>query len=218
MQGLPPTSSDLGGLGASMPLNLDFELRLEERVNEQVTVSVALAPSTDPVVIEGVALQWKTADGEPISARLLLPIAGRVAQPMVSSVVIHAFRAIEAGCRVVATAWAGPDQIESSIPTDPFTELEVHVRARKVVNPDDGDLDPVCLSDNERARLVQCYPWLAEPRISKVAGELGIVDSTPTVDAVVNEVVEDFDLDEEAAAWLKDLLSEDDDSTTAATD
>ncbi len=194
-----------------MSLNLDFELRLEERANEQVVVSVALAPLGEPVSVEGVALQWKTAEGEPISARLLLPIAGTVPQPMVSSVVLHAFRPIEPGCRVVATAWAGTSQLESSIPTDPFTELEVHVRARKVVNPGDTNLELQVLSDTERATLARSYPWVEEPRISRSAGELGVVDSTPTTDQVVDEVAEEFELDEESAAWLKDLLAEDDD-------
>jgi len=197
-----------------MALNLDFELRLEERANEQVGVSVALAPSSEPIAIEGVALQWKTAGGDPISARLLLPIAGMVSQPMVSSVVLHAFRPIEPGCRVVATAWAGTEQIESSIPTDPFTELEVHVRGRELVNPDEGEREPMPLSDTERARLVARYPWVSEPRISRVAGELGVVDSTPSTNDVVDEVAEEFELDDESAAWLKELLAEDDAPTT----
>lgn len=199
-----------------MALNLDFELSLEERSNEQVVVSVALAPITEPVVVEGVALQWKTGSGEPISARLLLPIAGTVSQPMVSSVVLHAFRPIEPGCRVVATAWSGTAQLESSIPTDPFTELEVHVRARKLVGAGLGDADLEPLPHVERQRLAVRFPWIDEPRIPKVAGELGVVDSTPSTDELVNEVAEDFELDEESAAWLKELLDEDDDSSASA--
>ncbi|MEN0066069.1 MAG: hypothetical protein AAGA48_28260 [Myxococcota bacterium] len=201
-----------------MPLNLEFELRLEERANEQVVVSVALAPNDEPVEIEGVALQWSTAEGEPISARLLLPIAGTVAQPMVSSVVLNAFRAIEPGCRVVATAWAGTTQIESSIPTDPFTELEVHVRGRKLVNPEEGEREPKPLDSEERQRLMARYPWLAEPRLPKVAGELGVVDSSSSTDDVVDEVAENYELDEESAAWLKELLSEDDEPLSPSGD
>lgn len=194
-----------------MALDLDFELRLEERANEQVVVSVALAPREHPVVIEGVALQWATAEGEPISARLLLPIAGTVSQPMVSSVVLHAFRAIEPGCRVRATAWFGTTQVESSIPTDPFTELEEHVRARKRVSPDEGEREPRRLEPVERARLSARYPWVDEPRINKAVGELAVVESTPSTDAVVDEVAEEFELDEESATWLRELLAEEDD-------
>jgi len=193
-----------------MPLNLEFQLRLEERGSKRVVVSVVLAPMSEPVLIEGVALQWKTIDGEPVSAQLVLPIAGTVAQPMVSSVVINAFRPIEPGCRVVATAWAGTSQVESSIPTDPFTQLEVHARGHKVVNPDEGEREPSVLADVERSRLAEVYPWVNEPRVPKIAGELGVVDSTPSDDALVVEMVEDYDLDDDAAAWLKDLLQDDD--------
>jgi len=198
-----------------MSLDLDFQLRLEERGSDRVVVSVALAPRNQPVVVEGVALQWKTTTGEPISAQLVLPIAGTVSQSMVSSVVLHAFRPIEPGCRVVATAWATNAQVESSIPTDPFTELEGHARARRTVNPDEGEREPRRLSDAERTRLAVRYPWVNEPRISKIAGELGVVDSSPSTDAMVDEVADDFELDEESAAWLKELLAEDDGPVSA---
>lgn len=195
-------------------LNLDFELRLDERANDQVVVSVALAPRNEPVMIDGVALQWSTADGEPVSARMLLPIAGTVAQPMVSTVVLTAFRAIEPGCRVVATAWFGTSQRESSIPTDPFTELEVHVRGQKLIDTNEGDREPQRLSEAERVRFARTFPWVNDPRLPRVAGKLAVVDSTPTTSEVVDEVAEDFELDEESAAWLKELLSEDEDAAS----
>jgi hypothetical protein len=193
-----------------MSLALALELRVEERREDRVVVSVLLAPATGPARLDGVALQLHTRTGEPLGAQVLLPIAGALHQPMVSTVELRAGVPIPLGCRVVGTAWHGQDQREAMIPTDPFTELEVHMRARRRILPSEDSEVLERLLDEDRVRIARDFPWVDEPRIPREpAAELTVVDhQDPEDESYIDDIVDDLGLDGESSAWLKDLLQE----------
>lgn len=186
-----------------MALPLKFELRLEDRGGERVLVSALLAPDGASVRLDGVALQIHTRTGEPLGVRLLLPISGELRQPMLSTVELRCDE-VPLGAKVVGTAWLGGEQREAVIPTDPFTELEVHMRGRRRIvafaETDEIDL----LERHERDRMARDFPWIDEPRIPRAVAELEVVEGADEVDQIVDEL----GLDEESAEWLQELLRE----------
>lgn len=194
-----------------MALVLRFELRLEERCSDRVVVSVLLAPASAAPRIDGVALQLFTRTGDPLGVRMLLPISGELHQAMLSTVELKVQGGIPTGTRVVCTAWCGTEQREASIPTDPFTELEVHMRARRRLGPLAGcdALEP--LTSHERALIAKDFPWVEEPRVPVAAAELSVVESEDSTDSV-DHLVDDLGLDRDDADWLKDLLKDQDEA------
>jgi hypothetical protein len=193
-----------------MPLPLSFELRLEERCANRVVVSVLLAPDGGPAVrIEGIALHLQSRTGEPLGVQMVLPIAGDLRHPMLSTVELKLDGDIPQGSRVVGTAWQGVEQREASVPTDPFTELEAHMWARRRISlPGEGlDLEPVL--PEERELLATDFPWINAPLLPPDTPLLTVVDSEDPADSTIDEVVDELGIDAESASWLKDLLKED---------
>lgn len=190
-----------------MSLELAFELRLEERGKDRVVVSVLLAPQTAALRIDGVALQLFTRVGEAIGSRMLLPISGELAHPMLSTVELKAMD-IPAGSRVMGTAWCGTEQTDASLPTDPFTELEMHMRARRRITSDDEDIDIERVEAAERRKIARDFPWIDEPRLPTATAELTVVENE-SADELLDDLVDNLGLDEESSEWLKELLEED---------
>lgn len=185
-------------------LPLKFELRLEDRGGERVLVSALLAPEGPSVRLDGVALQLHTRTGEPLGVRLLLPISGELHQPMLSTVELRC-DAVPTGARVVGIAWLGGEQREATVPTDPFTELEVHMRGRRRIAAfavaDDIDL----LERAERDRIARDFPWVDEPRIPRAIAEIEVVEEESDD---VDRMIDELGLDDESAEWLGELLRE----------
>lgn len=194
-----------------MPLALSFDLRLEERSARRVVVSVLLAPEGDARVrIEGVSLQLQSRTGEPLGVQMVLPIAGELGHPMMSTVELRLDEDIPQSSRVVGTAWHGAEQREASLPTDPFTELEVHMRARRRIASGFDEVDLELVLPEERQRIARDFPWVVEPLLPPETPQLTVVDGDEaTVDEALEEVVDDLGLDAESAVWLKELLQED---------
>lgn len=188
-----------------MPLSLDFSLRLEDRGADRVLVSALLVPTQGSVRLDGVALQVLDKAGDALGVRMLLPIAGELHHPMLSTVELKCTD-LPAGARVVGTAWQGADAQEAVLPCERFTELEQHVRARRRIAGFAVETDLDVLEGPDRRRLAAVYPWVDEPRVPRIAGELEVVDEE--VDDEVDRVVDGLGLDEESAEWLKDLLSD----------
>lgn len=188
-----------------MSLNLDFSLRLEDRGAARVLVSALLVPRQGIARLDGVALQVLDKAGDPLGVRMLLPIAGELHHPMLSTVELRCSD-LPAGARVVGTAWCGAESQEAALPTEPFTELREHVRFHRRITglADAADLD--VLDGAPRRRLAALYPWVDEPRVPRFAAELDAVDSED--DAGIDELVDGLGLDAESADFLKDLLSE----------
>jgi hypothetical protein len=194
-----------------MSLSLAFQLRVEERGDKRVVVSVLLAPDGEAQArIEGVALQLYSRTGEALGAQMLLPIAGALTQPMLSTIELKAPEPIPLGSKVVGTAWHGAEQREASIPTDPFTEFEVHMCARRRILPSAGSAEDLeRLVPEERARIARDYPWIDEPRVPRIAAaELAVVDSEEADGGEIDDLVDHLGLDEESSDWLRELLQE----------
>jgi hypothetical protein len=198
-------------------LSLDFELRLEERCEDRVVVSVLLAPRGDRAVhLEGVTLHLERRDGERIGAERVLPIAGDLLHPMLSTIELRADGGdLPNGARIVGIAWDGAEQNEAQLPADPYTELEAHLRARRRICPpvDDPPAELERVSHKERACLALLHPWINEPRLPPVAGTLAVVehdetDETNGSDHGIDDIVDDLGLDADSTEWLKDLLRE----------
>ncbi len=200
-----------------MGLPLTFELRLEERRTDRVFVSVLVAPDGgEAALIDGVALQLLTSAGDALSTRMVLPIAGAVYQPMLSTVELRTREGGEVplGCRVQGIAWAGADQLEATLPTDPYTELEVHARGRQVVvGEPDGARVLERLLPEERVRIARDFPWVDEPRVPpEPIAELEVVDNADPhggCDPEFDRMCGDLGLDDANADFLKELLGDD---------
>ncbi|MEQ1569225.1 MAG: hypothetical protein ABMA64_26550 [Myxococcota bacterium] len=193
-----------------MALALSFELQIEERDPTRVVVLVMLAPvdgDEGPARLDGVALQLVERTGAALGVQMVLPIAGELRHAMWSTVELRCDRVIPQGARVVGTAWSGGEQREATIPTDPFTELEVHMRARRRISAE-ADVSELCRVDPEdRAVLSRDFPWIDEPRIPAASAELGVLEEEPEEERI-DAFVDNLGLDDESAEWLKDLLEE----------
>lgn len=192
-------------------MDLDFDLQLTDRQPDRVLVSVLLRPAdTAPVDIHGVEVMLVCPEGEPLSHRMLLPIAGTISQTIVSAVELRGQGPLPPGARIAASAWGDHGQWEATIPADPGTQMEAHCRGTYLVRPDpDLDFDErfVQLSCAQRTRLAQAFSWL-EPCSPP---ELRVVDDTTEAELESEELrayCSDLGLDDEATDWLEDLLNE----------
>jgi hypothetical protein len=216
---------------------MQFDLSLENRTEDlsaddgaRVFVNVLLAPAAavwadaasgsdasnrpgvtpEPITVDGVAVMLVGPQGECLSHRLLLPIAGTLHQPMVSTVELRAIDVLPKGSRVVGLAWHGSNQWEASCPADPGTHIEAHVRGRRALQPRPRPpaQAPVfeALTASERYSLAASFPWLTpcERPPPKVV--------EPELETATNEEIrsfcEDLGLDEEDTDWLEALLDE----------
>lgn len=199
MRSLAPRSDELP---------LKFELSLEERLTDRVIVSVALAPGDGAQCLGGVAVELFSRDRDSLSPRVLLPISGRLADPIVIRVELRAVRDIPPGCRVVGTVWWEDDQLVASCPADPCCSLDVHLRGRRCVSPM-IERELTRLTPAERGRLAALFPWIDEPRPKRATAEL---DEPLDATDVVDDISEELGLDDENARWLRELLAEDDET------
>ena len=188
-------------------MDLDFDLQLTDRQPDRVLVSVLLRPAGAPVTVDGVAVMLVCPDGEPLSHRMLLPIAGTLTHPMASTVELRGHEDLPAGTRIVGYAWGADRQWEARIPADPGTQMAAHCCGRVTLRPYDDRVFAdhfLPLSDDEREALAVAYPWLA-PRHD----ELTVVDDdTVDDDPCFRSYCEGLGLDDDDTDWLQDLLNE----------
>lgn len=193
-----------------MAVGIDLELRLEGREQDRVFVSVVLSPSgEDAGALDGVSVQLYSRTKRALSARLLLPIAGKLIQPMVSTVELRALEPIPAGSFVQGTAWKGSEQRDATCPTDPGTAFADHMRGRRRLVPEESDLALAVLVPEERAVFSELYPWVDEPMIPVVPlAELSVVDQEEDDEDDLDALCAELGLDDEAAGWVKELMEE----------
>lgn len=206
-----------------MPLRLRFDLRLETRQPDCVVVSVVLEPIRGELHegeehypnLEGVSLQILGPRGGTVSARTVLPIAGELSHAMVSTLQLRPLDdTIPQRSRVVGVAWGPEGQLEATIPTDLYTQLQAHVKAlhRVPLGVDDEDDDEralALLEPEERDRVAVHYPWVEEPRVPSSVAQLTVVDHEPSEQEAFDSMLADLGIDDESAEWLKGLMDED---------
>ena len=200
---------------------LSFQVFLEDRQPHLVYVSVVLEPEGGPVHVDGVTVQLFTRKREPISALLLLPIAGTLSHSMVSSVELRATKLpeIPAGSRIVGTVELKDGIVEATCSTDLATELEVHVLGRRALpmKSQRVDLEMSWLESAEYCRLIKRFPWIdacperEDPEIDVVVTDEAVRGGNDDMD-IAEELKDSYGLDDEDARWLKELMDEDDEN------
>lgn len=182
-------------------MNVVCEVQLDERTADRVIVVVGLAPTAGPAHVDGVAVELVARNGESLGPRQLLPIHGALTGPITTRVELRApgGRELPLGCTVVTTAWAGVDQTVTECPADPWTEFPTHVFGKRPVPLESGRAPRTfqAATRADRARLAKKFPWMAVPPAPP---------APPTPDAF-----DDLGLDDDDAAFLRDLLDDDDD-------
>lgn len=189
--------------GRELPVALIFEVALVERQADRVVAVVHLEPEGEPVHVEGVAVELLDRGRERLSARVLLPISGELAQPLAVRVELRASDQIPVGAFIESTAWWDGEQQRVTCPTDRSTELEAHVRGRGAIPIPLGEGEFLSLTPSQRRRLARRFPWVLTADEEDIAR---VGSSTPT--AVVDDAMETLGLDREEAEWLKELLAE----------
>lgn len=189
-----------------MAVEVTFELRLEERCNDRVYAAVLLAPTGSAVAIEGVSVQIFHRNGDAAGPRLLLPIAGTLTQPIVTSLELRAHDGVlPSGSVVIGNVWSADGHLQATCPTDMWTELETHVRGTRVVRVEaGGELRP--LRPVERVRLAAVFPWLAKPAVVPFDG---VLEPEEAEDEDLDSLCEEYGLCGDDAEFLKELLTED---------
>jgi hypothetical protein len=178
---------------------------VDDRQADRVWVSVSLSPEEESHTVDGVALQLCTRDGGCLGPRLLLPISGQLAGPLVTRAELRSMEPIPRESRVVAVAWWGHEQIEVSCPSDRGTCMEFHLRGiTREPLPDRTAIRN--LEPGEREALAAHLPWVNESWAVSDPKQIEPLDTEESLD----DVVEDLGLDDENARWLKELLTEDD--------
>ena len=188
---------------------ISLALHLDERRTDRVFVSVTLQPHSADVTVGGVSVQLFSRTRVQLGARLLLPIAGHLSQTLRTSVELRVLDALPTGAFVQATAWWPGGQIETTCPTDPGTELRSHMRGEKRIVPSDPDVLHR-LDSAERERVARLFPWVDEPMLPPDTPK-AYFEPAPEDDpsAYAEELADHYELDDESAEWLKDLMAED---------
>lgn len=191
-----------------MPLSL--QLRVDERLDDRIHVSVALAPEDAPHHIDGAAVELITWQGERLSHRVMLPISGTIGGPIATRVELRCMDAIPYGAMVRGTAWWGSEQLEVTISAELFTGLESHARGTPHIALADA-LTLDSLTAVEREALGTHFPWTHDfkrPGSPPEDDEPNILDET-TEEERIDDFCDELGLDAESAEWLRELLDED---------
>ena len=187
-------------------MDLQFDIQLEDRSPDRVVVSVLLGPGDAPeALVEGVAILLVDRAGEPLSTRLVLPIAGRLQQPVLTTVELRGRTQLPTGTRVLATAWSDGLRYETPHSGRPRHSLESHLRGALSLHLRDAEGFIETLNPDAKRSLILEFPWLA-----RVACDPTVVDSaTPSPEVEEFQAFcKDLGLEEDDADWLTELLDE----------
>jgi hypothetical protein len=187
-----------------------FDLHLDERHADRVHVTVCLTPCDAPTVVQGVAIELRSRSGEPLSARLMLPVSGELPGPLALSTELRAREDIPRGARVHGTLWSARGSWEATCPTDPGTTLEAYAYGSAIGLSGGLSRGPEDLDDHERACLYAAYPWMRRYR-SPAADDAEQVIEEQAAD-LVDDIAATYGLSDEDRDLLNELLADDPDS------
>jgi hypothetical protein len=188
---------------------LEFDLRLDERHADRVVVWARLAACSGPARVDGVALELSSREGESLSPRVLLPIAGDLGAEIVVRVELRGRDVLPPGARVHGTAWWADGEQSASCPADPQFDLEAHVRGARCIPPA-AAIEIASLGHEERCCLARRFPWIeaARPCRPPAANEpLDVTDESANPRAQGTDV-DALGLDPESAEILREILDE----------
>lgn len=190
---------------------MQFQLRLDERRADRVYVTVCLSPEAgDTVTVEGVAVELRCRSGQPLSARLMVPVRGPLSQPLQLGTELRSQDDLPRGARVVGIAWTDCGTRETSVPADPGTAMEAYARGARIgLAPNNPMEPPLDLTTAEHKALVRAFPWMAHFRVAEeYDSEVGVLDEQG--DDLADDIADCYGLCDEDKDLLKELLGEDD--------
>lgn len=193
---------------------MEFRLRLEDRRADRVYVAVCLAPDTQPGAqvesVDGVAVELRGRGGQPLSCRLMVPVAGPIRHPLTLHTEIRAMEDIPRGATVVGTAWTAAGTRECSCPADPGTALEAYAKGAAIhMAPPDHAAGPEDLTTAQHRAMARAFPWMAHfKRPGTLPDDDGILEEHS--DDVADNVADRYNLCDEDKELLRELLSDDD--------
>ena len=180
---------------------LTLHLVIEQRRPDRVFVLIELQQKGEPLNISGAAVELRSARGVLVSPRMILPIAGELAGPLATRVELRAQRAIPQGAKVYGVVFHDKNQTEATIPVDPCTELEAHVRGRgNICRFAEKPLEPLTPADEYA--LQQAFPWAIQD------DEEEEYHDTLDADDLSDEVAKSLGLDDEEAEFLREILTD----------
>jgi hypothetical protein len=187
-------------------MGVEVDLSLEERGEDRVRVVVTVVPrAAEGARVEGVAVQLVDKADRELCPRVLLPVAGHLSGPLSMCVELRSTAPLAPGCRVLASAWVGDDASLATCPADPVAGLAQHAAGTA------DDACPPCELDEVMLER------LTDAELHALASRLPFVNATHHVrtdatiiegEASADDVISGLGLDDDAAAFLRDLLDE----------
>ena len=185
-----------------MPLTLS--LQIEQRSPDRVFVQVELTQPEAPIHVNGAAVELRGGRGVLLSPRMILPIAGNLVGHLTTRIELRAQQTIPQGAKVYGIVFWDGGQTEASIPADPCTDLEAHVRGRR--NLGYGQTHEwQSLSEREEDNLAHYFPWAVTLDVADDDDE----SLAEVHDPITDEVVSALGLDDDSADLLRSLLDDD---------
>ncbi len=187
-------------------MDVSLDIRLLGRDADRVTCEITVTPTSSRALLDGAAVQLVDMAGGALGARSLLPLSGRLRGPVAMQVELRSEGDLPADALVVVAAWTGRDGVRLQVPARPPPTLHDFVRGSRA--PQGVDLSPVLAADPALiARVETAFPWVTSPiRSGDAVAVLEGRESPPSA----SDLAETFDLHEDEASWLRDLLAEDD--------
>lgn len=193
---------------------MKFTLKLHERRDDRVFVTVCLSPDEREVSIEGVAVELRCPNGLALGPRLVLPISGPLSTSLALRTELRARKSIPRGSQVAGIAWTDGGKVEAGCPSDPGTALELFARGARIRLPGAGELPPPTDLDRiEHAAMVRAFPWMAHFRTRDELDSPRILEEQS--DDIVEDVADCYNLCDEDKELLRELLGDDDDEDDA---
>lgn len=193
---------------------MQLELHLDDRQCDRVYVTVCLTPEGGSAVVHGVAVELRTRQGEPLSARLMLPISGPLPAPLALRTEVRARTDLPRGARLHGVVWSSEGSLESSCPTDPGTTLEAYAYGSPIgLGTPDPLKGPHDLTDDERASLVRAYPWMGRYASPARVEDSQVIEEQPQ--DLAADIAASYGLSDEDRSFLEELLADDDEAEGA---
>ena len=181
---------------------LTLHLNIEQRRPDRVFVLIELRHSGQTLNVSGAAVELRSARGTLLSPRMLLPIAGDLSGPLATRVELRSQQQIPQGSKVYGVVFFDGQQTESTIPVDPCTDLEAHVRGRRsICRFAEQTLET--LTPRDEYAIQQMFPWAVdeEPEDDETSDEI-------EPDDLSDEVAKSLGLDDEEAEFLREILTD----------
>ena len=185
-----------------MPIEL--HLHIEERRPDRLYALFEIDNQGEVVNITGAALELRDAQGQLLSPRMILPIAGMLTGPLATRSELRAQRNIPRGATLYGVVFCNGTHTETIIPADPCTDLEGHVRGRRVIRGH-RQTELLSIPIDELRVLKEAFPWTVDD--STVSGEEG---EEGEEEDLTDEIIGHYDLDPEDADFLRALMTEED--------